>query len=171
MRFQFRYEYTTQDMVTLSRVTSRVYRRQRTMIARAAYVILGLVYLGLGTTVYAGGDIGLGTLLIGASALFIGIAILYHRWSARRSRKRMAGFGQVTADLEDGGIRGKSRKGESFYPYDEVVGAFHCRGVYFLFLDATHAVLLPERAQVAGEPGALRPWLERKLKQEIIEIG
>ena len=82
----------------------------------------------------------------------------------------LKGMGSITVELTEEGIRGQSGKGEDHYPYSSVIGACHYGGCYFLFLDERHAILLPERALILGSPIALKPWLEEKLKKEILEL-
>ena len=79
-------------------------------------------------------------------------------------------LGEVTVTLDDAGVRERSRKGESFYPYSSFISCFHSRGRYFLFVDKKHAVILPEQAIAVGDPAALGAKLSEKFGGAIPEV-
>lgn len=169
--YQFRYDYTLEDMNALSRVTARTYRRKKVMLYRVVLTLLALAYLAVGGVMLSGGSILWGAILIVAGVLFAALSLFYHQGTAWRSKRMMAeDTGDFTVELEEESVRGRSEKGESAYPYSAVIGAYHYRERYFLFLDQRHAMLLPERALTQGDPASLKPFLEDKLKQEIVEL-
>lgn len=168
--FQFQYEYTLEDMDALSRVTAKTYRRKKVLIYRTVLAVLGLAYLGMGFYLFSANAM-VGGILIAAGLLFAAISLFFHRGTAWRSKRMMVNGGEkVTVILEPEGVRGKSRMGEDFCPYTAVIGGYHYRERYFLFLDKRHAMLLPEKSLTQGEPAALKGFLEEKLEKEIIEI-
>lgn len=169
--FQFQYDYTLEDMNALSRVTAKTYRRKKVLIYRTVLALLGVAYLGMGVLLLSGDSVVSGIILLVAGVLFAAICIFYHQGTAWRTKRMMVeGEGGFTVTLEEESVHGKSEKGESSYPYSAVVEVFHYKERYFLFLDKRHAVLLPERALVNGEPAKLKPWLEEKLKREIRDL-
>lgn len=169
--FQFQYDYTLEDMNALSRVTAKTYRRKKVLILRVVLALLGLAYLFVGGVMVSGKGTVPGLILMAAGLLFGAMALFYHQGTAWRTKRMMVeGESGFTVTLEEESVHGKSEKGESSYPYSAVVGAFHYKGRYFLFLDKRHAVLLPERALVQGDSVTLRAFLTEKLGQEIKEL-
>lgn len=169
--FQFRYEYTLEDMNALSRVTARTYRRKKVLLYRAVLVLLGAAYLAIGGLMLFHQSWAVGIVLFAAGLLFTALSLFYHQGIAWRTKRMMVeGEGDFTVELEEESIRGKSEKGESAYPYSAVIGAFHYKERYFLFLDKRHAMLLPERALIKGDRTVLNGFLTEKLGKEIEEI-
>ena len=169
--FQFQYDYTLEDMNALSRVTAKTYRRRRVLIYRTVLALLGAAYLAMGWFLFAPGSKLIGAILLGAGVLFLALSLFYHQGTAWRTKRMMVeGEGDFTVTLEEESVHGKSAKGESSYPYSAVIGAYHYRERYFLFLDKRHAMLLPERALVRGERDGLKEFLKDRLKQEIQEL-
>lgn len=169
--FQFQYDYTLEDMNALSRVTGKTYRRKKVLIFRLVLALLGMGYLYMGCVLFAPGSKLVGVILLAAGILFVALSLFYHQGTAWRSKRMMPErMGSLTVELEETGLRGKSGAGEDFYPYSAVIGAYHYRERYFLFLDRRHAMLLPERALVRGEKAALGGFLSEKLKKEIKEL-
>jgi len=169
--FRFRYEYTLDDMNALSRVTAKTYRRKKTLVYRLVCALLGVGYLALGLMMIPSGQKFTAVILVAAGLFFSAIAIFFHKGAAWRSKRMLVeGLGELTAELEETGIRGKSQKAGEFYPYDAIIGAYHYRGRYFLFLDKKHAVLLPETGLVEGDSAALKDFLERKLGMAVVEL-
>lgn len=169
--FQFQYDYTLEDMNALSRVTAKTYRRKKVLIYRTVLALMGVAYLGMGVLLLSGGSMAPGLILLAAGVLFAAICIFYHQGTAWRTKRMMVeGEGGFIVTLEEESVHGKSEKGESSYPYSAVVGVFHYKERYFLFLDKRHAVLLPEWALVRGDSVTLRAFLTEKLGQEIKEL-
>lgn len=170
--FQFQYDYTLEDMNALSRVTARTYRRKKVLLLRLALALLGVAYLVVGGAMFAPGSKLFGVILLGAGLLFLCLALFYHQGAAWRTKRMMAaGAESSTVTLEEESVHGKSKLGESSYPYSAVIGAYHYRERYFLFLDRRHAILLPERALIRGDPTGLKDFLEKKMGKEIIQLS
>lgn len=169
--FQFQYSHTLEDMNALSRVSAKTYRRKRVLIYRGVLALLGIVYLVMGGLILSHGGIVAGLILLAAGALFSAICLFYHQGTAWRS-KRMALEGEkdFTVTLEENGIHGKSEKGEGTNVYSAVIGAYHYKKRYFLFLDKRHALLLPERGLIQGDPAQLKDFLSEKLGKEVKEL-
>lgn len=89
-----------------------------------------------------------------------------------RQSKRMSlqDVGELTITLDETGIHQHHKKCDSQYPWSAFVDGYYCRGQYLLFLDKLHAMGLPERALVEGDPATLRAFLEEKLQKEIIDV-
>lgn len=173
MYYQFKLNgYTFQDLLALNRVTAKRYRRTRTVIYRVVMLLLGLAMLGMGALLlWAEGPTVLGAALVLLSLLYLGLAVFYHRLTAwRSSRMQLKGMGEVTATLDDAGVREQGEKGEGFYPYSSFIGCFHSRGRYFLFLDKKHAVILPEAAIAVGDPATLGQKLAAKFGGPVAEV-
>lgn len=169
--FRFQYQYTLEDMDALSRVSGKTYRRKRVLTFRTVLALISIAYLFMGYVLFVPGSQLVGLILLAAGALFAALAIFFHRGTAWRSKRMlMTGEEPLSVELEEEGVRGRGKMGESFYRYSAVIGAYYYRERYFLFLDKRHAVLLPERALVQGEPAALRIFLKDKLGKEIKEI-
>lgn len=169
--FQFQYDYTLEDMNALSRVTAKTYRRKKVLIYRTVLALLGVAYLGMGVLLLSGGSMVPGAILLLAGVLFAAICIFYHQGTAWRSKRMlMEGMGSLTVTLEEEGLRGKSGLGEEFYPYSAVIGGYHFRERYFLFLDQRHAMLLPEQALTQGDGAGLKAFLSEKIGKEIKEL-
>lgn len=169
--FQFQYEYTLEDMNALSRVTAKTYRRKKVLIYRTILTVLALAYLGMGVYLFSSSAM-VGGILITAGILFAAITLFFHRGTAWRSKRMMVNGGEeVAVTLEPDGVRGKSKMGEDFCLYTAVIGAYHYRERYFLFLDQRHAMLLPERALTQGDPAGLGSFLREKLGKEIKELN
>lgn len=165
MYYQFKLNsYTIQDLLILSRVTAKCYRRVRTLISRVVLFFLGLVMLGMGLLVLIGaGPLTLEILLLAGGLLYIGLSIFYHRLVAWKSRRMLIkNTGEITVTLDDAGVRECSEKVEGFYPYQAFIGCVYSPGWYFLFLDKKHAVILPEGAMIAGDPEHFRDFIQEK---------
>ena len=170
--FRFQFDYTLEDMNALSRVTARAYRWKKVLLLRLVLALLGAAYLVVGGAMLTPGSKLLGLILLGAGVLFLCLALFYHQGAAWRTKRMMGGgAGSSTVTLEDEGVHGKSELGESSYPYSAVIGAYHYRERYFLFLDKRHAILLPERALIQGEPAGLKDFLEEKMGKEITQLS
>lgn len=171
MAFQFNYEYTLDDMNALSRVTAKTYRKKKVLLYRLVSALLGAGYLAFGGMMLAEGSLGFGIVGLVLGLFFGAVALFYHSGAAWRSKRMMAeDAGELTAELEETGIRGRSQKGEDFYPYASFIGAYHYKGRYFLFQDKRHAVLLPDAGLVEGSAAELKSFLERKLGKTIAEL-
>lgn len=178
MYYQFKLNgYTIQDLLVLNRVTSKCYRRTRTLLHRAVYFLAGLVLLATGmlllldAILLEGDSLLLGIVLLAAGLLYLGLGIFYHRLTAWRShRMQLRDMGEITVTLDDAGVREQGRKGEGFYPYSSFIGCFHSRGRYLLFLDKKHAVILPEPAVTVGDPAALGARLAEKFGGALPEV-
>ena len=169
--YQFQYDYTLEDMNALSRVVGKTYRRKKVLLLRTVLALMGAAYLMVGGVMLAGGGLIPGLILLGTGVLFGALSLFYHQGTAWRSKRMMVeGEGEFTVTLEKESVHGKSVKGESSYPYSAVVGAFHYRERYFLFLDKRHAMLLPERALTKGDRAGLRRKKKKKLGMEIKEL-
>ena len=178
MYYQFKLNgYTIQDLLVLNRVTSKCYRRTRTLLHRAVYLLAGLVLLATGmlllldAILLEGDSLLLGVVLLAAGLLYLGLGIFYHRLSAwRSSRMLLKNPGEITVTLDDAGVREQGQKGEGFYPYSSFIGCFHSRGRYLLFLDKKHAVILPEQAVAVGDPATLGAKLAEKFGGVVAEV-
>lgn len=169
--FQFQYDYTLEDMNALSRVSAKTYRRKKALVYRTIMTLLGIAYLALGIYALAHRSWIMGTIFFAAGAFFGAAAVFYHQGTAWRSRRMMVeGEGVFTVDLEEDSIRGKSAKGEGSYLYSAVIGAYHYKERYFLFLDKRYALLLPERGLTQGDPAELKEFLSEKLGKEVKEL-
>ncbi len=178
MYYQFKLNgYTIQDLLVLNRVTSKCYRRTRTLLHRVMYFLAGAVALTTGmlllldAVLLEGDSLLLGVVLLLAGLLYLGLGIFYHRLTAwRSSRMQIKDVGEITVTLDDAGVREQSKKGEGFYPYSSFIGCFHSRERYLLFLDKKHAVILPEQAVTVGDPAALGAKLAEKFGAAAPEV-
>ena len=169
--FQFQYEYTLEDMNALSRVAAKTYRRKRVLIFRAVLAVMAVAYLGMGILLFPSGNLVPGIIFTAAGILFAAIFLFYHQGTAwRAKRMMMEGDSSSTVTLEEERIHGESEKGEGSYPYSAVIGAYHYKERYFLFVGKRHAMLLPERGLIQGDGAHLRAFLEEKLGKEIVEL-
>lgn len=169
--FEFQYTYTLEDMNALSRVSAKTYRRKKVMILRTVLAVMSIAYLGMGALILSSGSMVSGLVMTAAGVLFALLCLFYHQGTAWNTKRlMMEGEASSTVTLEEECIHGKGEKGEGSYPYSAVIGAYHYKERYFLFMDKRHAVLLPERALTRGDPAALKPWLEVKLGKEIVEL-
>ena len=158
-------------MRILSQVSGQVYRRKKVLLTRLGIGALGCGYLFLGVMTLRNRSWAPAAIVLLAAVFFLVIALRYHQIAAwRASRMALKGMEEMTIDLEEDGLRGRSDKGEGFYPYDAFIGAFYCENRYLLFADERHAVLLPERAITKGDLGELGPWLSGKLGKEIVKL-
>lgn len=172
MKFRFQYDYTLEDMIILNQVSEKAYRRKKVLLTRLFIALLGVGYLFLGTMILRNQSWVTAAIVLLAAVFFLAVAVFYHRMTAWRTRRMMLkGVGELTVDLAEDGLQGYSEKGNGFYPYEAFIGAFYTKGRYLLFADQRHAVLLPERALAQGNLAELKPFLEEKLKKEIIEIA
>lgn len=158
-------------MNALSRVTAKTYRRKKVLLYRLVCALLGIGYLAFGLTMIPSGQKAIAVILVAAGLFFSATAVFFHKGTAWRSKRMMVeGAGELTADLEETGVRGRSQKGEDFYPYGSFIGAYHYKGRYFLFQDKKHAVLLPDAGLVEGDAAELKNFLEQKLGTAIQEL-
>lgn len=171
MEYIFRYESNFEDLLIFNKLCTKVSHRWWVIPLRAIYfifgflaIIYGLVCLRLGHYFWAIVELACGVILVRS-------AIFYYRIVARRSQKtRMKGIGESVITLNEEGMRDKDNTKESIYSYEAFVECYHTQQRYFLFLDKHHAIILPERAIVQGEPNAFAPWLTEKLGKEIKEF-
>ena len=169
--FRFRFDYTLEDMNALSRVGTKTYRRKKVVILRTVLAVMSVAYLGLGALILSGGSMVMGFTMVIGGILFMALCLFYHHGTAWNTKRlMMEGEASNTVTLEEECIHGKGEKGEGSYPYSAVIGAYHYKARYFLFMDKRHAVLLPERGLTQGDGTTLKCFLEEKIQKEIIEL-
>ena len=170
--FQFQFAYTLEDLTALSRAAGKTYLRGRTLICRVSMALLAVAYLVFGGLLLSIGSTVSGLVFMAFGVCFAAFFLLYHRWSARLTRRRMMeGTGAMTVTLEEERISDKNEKAESTYPYSSIIGAYHYQERYFLFIDKRRALILPERGLTQGDMGSLRSFLEDKIGNTVVELG
>ena len=171
MRFQFKLTYAFEDLLVLNRVVRKTYRRWFARISRGVCFLLGALCVPAGGVLLYLGETAMGFVGLLVSLVLLALSVWYDRINAWTTRRLLIkGAGEITVTLEEDGARERSLKGEAFYPYEALIGGFHCRGRYLLFLDKKHGAILPERALTEGDPAELGRWLAEKLGKEITEV-
>ena len=173
--YQFEFEYDYQDMVTLNHVYSKTYGRRWMIVLTVFGIVVGIVSLLMAVLLIAfHSDEPLWSMIVNR---FLLSALLLTGWfwwpwlnAIFSKRMLLKGAGTLTVTLDEKGEHDHNAKGESQHPWSSFVSAYHCRMCYLLLLDKRHAIVLPERALVAGDPATLRAFLEEKLQKEIIEV-
>ncbi len=56
------------------------------------------------------------------------------------------------------------------YAYSALTALYHSRGVYYLYVDKAHALVLPERCFSSGDPASFGAWIAVKTGLEMKEI-
>lgn len=173
--YQFEFEHDYQDMVTLNRVYSKTYGRRWIIVLTVFGIVVGIVRLMAAVLLIAfHSDEPLWSMIVNRFLLSVLLLTGWFWWPRLNAifskRMLLKGAGMLTVALDEKGIYEHSAKGESQSPWSSFIGVYHCRARYLLFLDKRHAIVLPERALVAGDPATLRAFLEEKLQKEIIDV-
>ncbi len=170
MFFQCEIRYTYQDLLSLNRLTSKIYRRVWSVLLRALCIILGLFLLATFllsvfllhdpvTELLVPGVVGLLILLVG---------LFYQRLNALQSWRMMVkGAEEGRFTLDEDGVHEETAKGTSFHPYSAFFEIVDYRERYFFYLDKRHAYILPYSSFTAGNPAALAPFLEKQCGKPI----
>ena len=93
-----------------------------------------------------------------------------NRWMISRLYK--ANSTMLKAEYRFGGSGVRTERGEasSIYTWSAFQELYHSKGVYYLYIDRLHAMILPERSFTQGEPAAFGPYIAEKTGQEMKEI-
>lgn len=168
--YRFQFESVLDDY----KILNRVYQKKEGIWKRFLYVGLLFVLFTDTTIRFNRRPTNLAellTILAFTALLAIVVEILRSVIVVRQSRRRsLQGVGEVTIILDEAGIHLHHKKADCQYPWSAFEDGYYCRGQYLLFLDKLHAVGLPERALVEGDPATLRAFLEEKLQKEIIDV-
>lgn len=171
--YQFQFECDFQELLTLNRVHEKVHRSWWRSLIRGLSVVVGVIaLLETGLLVALGTE----TPFLCALLVVMGLILLsggfwrprLSAWQSKRMQVKHAGESTVTLDEE--GAHGCNLKGNNFSPWASFEEAYYSRECYLLFVDRTHALVLPVRALTQGDPAALRAFLEEKLQKEIIDV-
>lgn len=170
--FQFKLSYGREDFLALNRAMGRTLQRGKRRLRRVIYLLFAVVFLFFGALFLTAQIYVSGVVVSLGGTYFLALAVFYDRVSAWRSRRlQVEGVEELTIDLEEEGVRARSPKGEEFTLYSSFIGLLYLDGRYFLPLDKLHALILPEAALARGDAAALRPWLERKLGRETVQLN
>ena len=93
-----------------------------------------------------------------------------NRWMISRLYKANAGMLATEYRFGESGVRTGTGEASSIYTWAAFRELYHSKGVYYLFIDANHAMILPERSFTQGEPAAFGPYMAEKTGQEMKEI-
>ena len=72
-------------------------------------------------------------------------------------------FGEDEAEVEMNHMSGK-------YAYSAFSELYHSGGVYYLYIDKGHSLILPERCFTQGDPAAFGAFISEKTWLEVKEI-
>ncbi len=171
--YQFRFQLEFQDMLTLNLIHEKVHRRWWSGLLRVLGIALGAAALleAALMLIFLREKVGLALVLALLGAAMVTAPCWRPRLNAWQSQRMLVrGGGEQTVTLADDGIHGHDEKGEGVSPWSAVEEAYHARGLYLLFVDRKHALILPERALERGDAAALKAFLEEKLQRNIKEL-
>lgn len=165
MTFQCEVHYTYQDMLALTKLVAKTYRKWWSILLRVLLIVLGaFLLLTFLLSVWLLGDPVEELLvpgIVGALCLLVGL--FRHRLNALQSyRMLVKGAEDGRFTLDEDGFHEETAKGHSDHPYSAFFEIMYYRERYFLFLDKRHAYVLPLRCLVEGDPAALGSFLEQK---------
>jgi hypothetical protein len=93
-----------------------------------------------------------------------------NRWMISRLYKANSTMLKAEYRFGGSGVRTGTGEASSIYTWPAFRELYHSKGVYYLFIDTNHAMILPERSFTQGEPAAFGPYMAEKTGQEMKEI-
>lgn len=162
--FQFQYTLGRDDFIVLNSMLNQTYSGKGRKLLRSVYALLGVVFVGLGVMYLQQGKYP-----AGAFVAAVGVFFIFRLYTAGRLSKRQADrlaasvAGERCVALEEEGIRVRDNGSEALAPYEGVQQLLYLEQRYFLVFDRRRILMLPLSAMTAGDPEALRPFLEEKL--------
>lgn len=171
MRFQFQYTLGREDFIALNSMLNQTGSGRGRKMIRWVFMLLGVLFAGFGVMYLQQKHYVAGPVL-----LLMGLLLLYRLRTMGRLSKRQAGHladsvaGERCVMLEEAGIRIRDNGSEALAPYEGVQQLLFLDQRYFLVFDRRRILLLPLSAMTAGDPEALRPFLEEKLGRETEEL-
>ena len=102
-------------------------------------------------------------------ALLIALPFV-NRWMITRLYKANGSMLSAEYLFGESGVRTGTGEATSIYTWPAFRELYHSKGVYYLFIDTNHAMILPERSFTQGEPAAFGPWIAEKTGKEMKEI-
>lgn len=170
--YRFQFENSFQDMRVLNRVAAKAYFKWAT----AFWVFAAVVGL-LGTVMILKTWDSHRAIAIFELVTVVLLFILMLLWLLCRyggawfTRKmQVKDMGEQAVTLDEDGVHVQSQKAEGLTRWDAFCDGFYCRERYLLFIDRSHAFVLPKQALVQGDVAMLKAYLEEKLGKEIKEI-
>ena len=163
---RFDHSYRKEDILALSRLSSRIMRKWRSRIMRIFCTVLGMGILGSGVAVLMLwsdreiSDLTATLLLFGGLCLVLGF--FRNRLNAWGARKQSLQVENLTMKFSDEGLAQSSSKAAASVPYHAFERLYHYRDRYFLFVDKLHAYILPEDRFVVGDSADFRAFIEAK---------
>lgn len=160
---RFDHSYRKEDILALSRLSSRIVRKWRSRIMRIFCTVLGMGILGSGVAVLTLPGMTLnGIVWILLGVILLLVSVFYNRINAWGTRKQTLQVENLTIKFSDEGLAQSSSKAAASVPYHAFERLYHYRDRYFLFVDKLHAYILPEDRFVVGDSVDFRAFIEAK---------
>lgn len=159
--FELIVDYNTENLEAMCRTSVRLYKRWTVRIARAFCFVVGIIQLLMSALLLAAEGISVTPVVsLFLAAIFLCFALPYYRLTALRSKRMLLkGTGAITVTVDSEGVREKSQKGESFYPFSAICNLCLCRGHYILLIDKQHGIAFSKSMLVSGDWDALGAYL------------
>ncbi len=166
--FETTTRYTFSDFLMLNRLSSKSYRKWRTVLFRLFTGLLGTAFTFIGILMLADEGFSatwLFVLIVGVWMLLM--AVFIHRVQAYRTgRMKLDGISEITYHFDEDAIRVVTEKQTSLTPYSSLHSIFRYRARYFLFLDRQHAFIVPFACFADGERECFERYLCEKSGRE-----
>lgn len=160
---RFDHSYRKEDILALSRLSSRIMRKWRSRIMRIFCTVLGDGDFRerRSCSDAAGDDAEWHRMdLIGRDPA---PRLCFLQPNQRMGHKETdASVENLTIKFSDEGLAQSSSKAAASVPYHAFERLYHYRDRYFLFVDKLHAYILPEDRFVVGDSADFRAFIEAK---------
>ena len=166
--FKITTQYTFSDFLMLNRLSSKTYRKWRTVLFRLFTGLLGTAFTFIGILMMATEGFSatwLFVLITGVWMLLMAVFINQVQ-AYRTGRMKLAGISEITYHFDEDSIRVVTAKQTSLTPYSSLHSIFRYRERYFLYLDRQHAFIVPFACFADGERECFERFLCEKAGRE-----
>ena len=173
MRFQFKGDYTFEDLVCLNRVARKRFQPLNRWVLLPLILVAGTLCTIGGIALLLDGSLPLNTYLFPLilGPLFLLLALFSDRFNALTTRRLMVNRNQEReVILEEDSFTEHASSGTTTCPYGAVYAVILCRERYFLFMNKRQAHVLSRQALVQGEWEQLGDFLKEKCGKPVITV-
>ena len=169
--FVFDLKLTRQDLLNYYKLQKKVSYRGFYLVFHGLVGLVSLLVYGMSAYLLINHAIteSLGVSIAVFTMLLIGYFFIDHLRAALAMKNRVR-LGDPKISFEAEGVLAESEKASSRYAYDVFTKLVVSRGAYYLFLNKSNAILLPERCMIKGDPAAFVAFLEEKTGLSMKEI-
>ncbi len=169
MEFEVKTVLDAKTVMDYQRLAGRTIQRSRTVLIRAALVVVGLLGLtlcGFGMAAIGGANltIGVGVVL---SALCLMMGLSWYQYQARKSLRGVPAEFEQRFYFSDAGVVAKSESEQLLHNYSDFCALAESEDYFALFLNRRSGYLLPKSGFLAGDVKAFGRFIQEKTGKEI----